>query len=58
MTPALKGGDIPPGPWHRQPVKPPSASDEKCPVCGYWLSRQLVADGETTHPFCPEEDPR
>jgi hypothetical protein len=57
MTPALKGSDIPPGPYRRDPIKPPTASDQKCPTCRYWLSRDLVAHGETRHPFCPEETP-
>ena len=53
--PALKGGDIPPGQWHRR--RGGRISQQLCPVCRTQLHDELVAHGILTHPNCdPRED--
>lgn len=51
--PALKGGDIPPGQWHRR--RGGRISRELCPVCRTRLHEELVQRRIKVHPCCAEQ---
>lgn len=47
-----------PGSWAgtvNRSQRQPSFSDQRCPVCNFWLHTILVATGVRIHPLC---DPR
>lgn len=49
--PALKGADIPPGNWARDPRRMPLSS-RLCPGCGTLMAQALVDIGYTCHVTC------